>query len=214
MHHGAASEGNTVKTPVMTDAHKPVPSALDRVGGPSTALTVGGIALILAAGAVFYWLSVRPIANLQGRLDQQQRQLLDRRTQARKLNAKAQQGRTALETARQSLHNSPVQLAPASSTNREIRVLSDLAAKAGLKTEEVLPAEPSYSAYYGCVPIHLTGHGSYAAWTQFVHLLAGEHPDVSIDTFDLTGTPEDESATMQFAVDLTWFTSPQAVAAK
>ena len=59
----------------------------------------------------------------------------------------------------------------------------------------------------------IASSGGYRTWTEFLHQLPRSFPDVAVDSFQLTGKPE-EGGPVEFQVSLVWFVSPQQALVK
>jgi Tfp pilus assembly protein PilO len=171
-------------------------------------LELAAIGVMLAAGGLFYWTAVRPISSLQQRRDAQRVVLVSKQRDASASSSRVANLQSRLTTVQAAVSQCTIQLEPASNINGRIGRLTELATKQGLKVDEIRPAEVSFGHNYGWVPIRLLGSGGYRTWTEFLHQLPKTFPDVAVETFQLTGKPE-EPGPVNFQVSLIWFVAPQ-----
>jgi Tfp pilus assembly protein PilO len=172
-------------------------------------LDLAGAAIVLAVGAIAYWAVIAPANNSRQALAEQRKSLQESEKAIRETDTATANLRQEFSQLRADLAANPVKLGASSSINSEISHLTELATGLGLKVAEIQPGEATYFRQYGTVPIHLSGTGSFGAWTGFAHRLCIDCPDVWVDSFALNGKPENPGAYADFAVDLVWFVQPQ-----
>jgi Tfp pilus assembly protein PilO len=184
------------------------------MGTPRTSkllyIDLAGAAIALAIGAIAYWAAILPVNNARLILSEQRKSLQDSEKAFQETTAATADLRAEFAHLRETLGANPVKLGASANVNSEISHLTELATGLGLKVAEILPGEATYSRQYGSVPIHLTGSGSFRAWTSFAHRLCTDCPDVWVDSFVLNGKPDTPGAWADFAVDLVWFVQPQS----
>jgi Tfp pilus assembly protein PilO len=172
-------------------------------------IDIVGAVIAVAIGAIAYWAAVVPINNSRQVLSEQRKSLANSEKAIRETNAATAKLRQEFSQLRAAIAANPVKLGASSGVNSEISHLTELARGLGLKVAEIQPGEATYFTQYGTVPIHLTGSGSFGAWTGFAHRLCIDCPDVWVDSFVLNGKPDSPGAYADFAVDLVWFVQPQ-----
>jgi Tfp pilus assembly protein PilO len=172
-------------------------------------IDLAGAAIALAIGAIAYWAAIVPANNSRQALLEQRKSLQDSEKAIQETKAATANLRDQFSQLRAAIAANPVKLGASSGVNSEISHLTELATGLGLKVAEVQPGEATYCRQYGAVPIHITGSGSFGAWTGFTHRLSTDCPDVWVDAFVLNGKPETPGAWADFAVDLVWFVQPQ-----
>lgn len=160
---------------------------------------------MLAAGALFYLMGVKPVLGMQEQQASLQSQVREQQINACQAAAKVEEMRKKLVADRATLRSSPVQLQPGSTINTRLGKLTDLASRYDLKVDEIQPTEASYGPDYGFVPIHLVGRGNYRTWTAFLHQITQSFTDISVDSFQLAAKP---SQAAEFRVNLRWYVSP------
>lgn len=171
-------------------------------------IDIVGAAIVLAIGAIAYWAAIVPMNNSRQVLAEQRKSLQSSEKTIRETRTAAASLRQEFSQLRAAIAANPVKLGAPSGVNSEISHLTELATGLGLKVAEIQPGEATYSRQYGTVPIHLTGSGSFGAWTGFAHRLCIDCPDVWVDSFVLNGKPDSPGAWSDFAVDLVWFVQP------
>ena len=174
------------------------------------------LAIAVVAGALFFWVAVRPVLSMNERHVAGEMQLKEQRTKAAKTAAQAEELKKTLSDVKAALRENPVQLEPASAVNNKIKRLTQLATKQGLKVDEIQPAAPKYSRDYGSVEITLTGKGGYRTWAGFLHELAKSSPDTAIESFQLSEQTQSgaTASSAEFHVNLVWYVTPQQALAK
>jgi len=172
-------------------------------------IDAAGIAIALSIGLLFYWSAVRPVLAAQENHAAQEAQLANQRENAALAAARAEDLKSKVSTARTALSKCAVQLAPAVNVNSRIGQLTELATQQGLKVDEIQPAEATYCRNYGSVPIRLNGSGEYRTWAAFLHQMPKNFPDISVDSFQLTGKPDTPGSQVEFRVNLVWFVAPR-----
>ena len=170
-------------------------------------LDLAGVAVMLAAAGLFYWLAIRPIFSLEQRRDAQYAVLVTQQKNASASADRAEDFRKKLAAVQATLSQCAIHLEPAGNVNARISRLTELASKQGLKVDEIRPTEASFGKNYGWVFIRLLGSGGYRSWSGFLHQLPKTFPDVAVETFQLTGKPE-EPGPVDFQVGLVWFVVP------
>jgi Tfp pilus assembly protein PilO len=163
------------------------------------------LAAIVAAGAIFYLMGVKPVLGMQEQRALLQSQVKEQQANATEAAAKVEEMRKKLLKDRETLRGSPVQLQPGSTINTRLGKLTDLASRYELKVDEIQPTEATYGPDYGFVPIHLVGRGNYRTWTAFLHQITQSFADMSVDSFQLASKP---SQAAEFHVNLRWYISP------
>lgn len=168
---------------------------------------------VAALGSAFYMLGVKPVVDLKGQQTVLESFLQQQRSAAGEALTKVHEKETKLSQTQNALKSNPVHLQPSGTVNARINKLTDLATKFDLKVDEIQPAEPTYGADYGTIPIHLAGRGTYRTWTAFLHEMTELLPDTSVQSFELSSKPGDAAA--EFHVSLRWYVLPMpSVAAK
>jgi Tfp pilus assembly protein PilO len=163
------------------------------------------LAAMVAAGAVFYLMGVRPVLGMQEQRAKLQSQVREQQANAAQAATKVEEMRKKLLADRETLKHSPVQLQPGGTVNTRIEKLTELAGRFQLKIDEVQPAEATYGPDYGFVPIRLVGRGNYRTWTAFLHQITQSFADISVDAFQLAAKPNQAA---EFHVNLRWYVSP------
>ena len=162
------------------------------------------VAGMLAAGALFYFMGVRPVLGMQEQRVLLQSQVQQEQTSASQAAAKVGELRKKLLNDRATLKSSPVQLESGSAVNTRLGKLTDLASRYELKVDEIQPTEATYGPDYGYVPIHLVGRGNYRTWTAFLHQITESFADTSVDSFQLSAKA---GTAAEFRINLRWYVS-------
>jgi Tfp pilus assembly protein PilO len=163
------------------------------------------LAAMVAAGAVFYLMGVKPVLGMQEQRAMLQSQVREQQANATEAAVKVEEMRKKLLEDRATLKKSPVQLQLGSTVNTRLGKLTDLASRYELKVDEIQPTEATYGPDYGFVPIHLVGRGNYRTWTAFLHQITQSFADISVDSFQLAAKPNQAA---EFHVNLRWYVSP------
>lgn len=166
------------------------------------------VAVILAAGVLFYFVAIRPGDRRQAEAEAAQAQLTGRQAVALRLTKGAVAIKERLADIRKTLADSPIKLEQANRANSRIARLADLAGDSGLNVNEIHPAEPKLEGQFALVPIRLLGNGRYGDWTAFLSRLPEAFPDVAVDSFELAGNPASPATPVDFRVNFVWYATP------
>ena len=101
-----------------------------------------------------------------------------------------------------------LQLQPAAQINRRIAQVSDLAAKAGLKIDDIAPGTAVRGAQYDMIPIRLAGQGTYLKCVGFLSRLREALPDTGVSALELWSDPTDPDDAASFRFDFLWHAAP------
>ena len=173
-----------------------------------------GAAIAVLATGLFYWAAVCPVLVSWDRARSQQSRLDETKHDATHMAAQLEAIKKRLAATRQALDATGIRLESVTAVNSRISSLTALAARNGLRVDEVHPAEPTYGRDHGSLPISISASGGFAAWAGFLRELSRSFPDTSVDSFVLSSRSDGVANSIQIHVNLTWFVSakPQSVA--
>ena len=168
-----------------------------------------GAAVCAGVTAGAYVLGVEPAMAKQQAHQADVAELESRRKKAADLHAELGAARRTLTDTQREVEELPLRLDSASTVNRRLARLADVALESGLNLDELQPGTPVDAPHYQTVPLRLVGTGSYTACATFLHELRKQFPDTAAKSFDSSNpNPARDQATGTFRFELVWYTSP------
>ena len=167
-----------------------------------------GVMICLLAATLIYLLAIAPLIRRNAQYMAQQQHLEQQRSESAKLIVLLADLRSQIEKVHRQLQAVPLRLESASTINKRLARLTDLAHECKLKINRIEPGNMVRGARYGTVPIILTGTGTYRSCTHFIHKLHERFGDTGIKSFDLTGSPGSSSPAVRCEFRLAWHTAP------
>lgn len=170
------------------------PRAIDAGGG----LAVLAAAFATYAGAVAPMLErSRTAESLRIELGEQEGRLEDARTDARALAA-------ALERANARFAEGLASLRPITQANSMLGELAALAARHGLRIDEMTPRDPRAAGGLMELPLAVRGRGGFVEFTRFLADAHGTLDQLEVRGFSVQGDPAQSDQALVFALDLAW----------
>lgn len=168
-------------------------------------IDLSGLAVCLAAGAMFVALCAMPLVQRSDAFARSQAQLDRKRQQASEMSRNVTLLKGRLAGMRKELAEKPFQLQTTYHLNERLSQLTQAASRAGLTIDQVKPQEPVNNPRFETVPIRLIGSGAYPVCTQFLHSLLKQFPDTSIESLQIAGDPTKPQSPASFQVSLLWY---------
>jgi Tfp pilus assembly protein PilO len=176
-----------------------------------TILQIDGLGVAIGAvlAAVWYFAGLEPLS--QARADRRSAlsTLEERSREASGLSATKSEQERALAATRASLENGVVRLDSAEKINDRVGRLTELARETGLRLDQIKPGAGTASTRFTTVPIRVSGTGRYPGFSEFLHRLHSQFPDIGLATLNLIGEPEMGDRDARFAFDLVWYAAPE-----
>ena len=186
-----------------------------RVISPETWKVDGvGALILIALSAAGYLLGASPLLARHASVQEQQLELVAARGKSAEVQTSLARVQQQLAVAQGLLAASPLRLQPATILNQRLASVTGLAGQGGVGLDDVQPGKSVAGPQYDTLPIHVTGTGSFPAFTALVHRLRQEFPDTGISSFNISGTPQEADVGAKFSMDLLWYTAPLKAAAK
>ena len=173
-------------------------------------IDAAGAALCVLLTLTLYLAGVGPLLQRREDLGARQAELDAQQLKAARLASTCIAVGEQLATLEQSMSAVKIELLPAGQVNRHIAELSDLAAKAGLKIDDIQSGTPVAGARYEMVPIRLAGTGTYVTCLDFLHRLHRVSPDTGVSGLELGGSPSERGGEAQFRFELLWYAAPRS----
>ena len=171
-------------------------------------MDVTALSLCLGLTLLVYVVGVHPLLSKQVESAQRRRDLHDQREKASDLQNTLTALKRELATVERTLAASPLRLEPTSAINRRLAQITDLAARCGLKLNEIQPGNVSPGRHYDNVPLVLSGAGTYGTCAAFLHQMHLSFPDMGVTAFAVGGDPTSGRTTAAFRFNLAWFAAP------
>ncbi len=166
---------------------------------------VAGVTVCAILAMLGYLVGIMPLVQQRVGLVAQETRLNVQRRDAVKLAGSTGSLERKLDSIKQALADSPVQLQTTSSINRRIARLASIAAECGMKIDEVQPGKWTASLQYKTVPIRLVAGGKFPACVALLHRLRVAFPDTAVASFELTGHPRSPQTPAKFEINLVWY---------
>ena len=176
----------------------------------SMQLDLAGIAVCLLLSAAAYVVGVRPLLAVREERASRAESLRSAIEQANSLVSSTRGLRTQLTSLQTSLAKIEIPLQPATSINLRIADLTTLAGDCRVEVQAIQPGTMSNSARFAQIPIQIAATGSYRNTADFLHRLRERFPDTAVRSFELSASPENETAPASFNLQLTWYVQPAA----
>ncbi len=173
-------------------------------------IDAAGVGLCLVLMLVLYVVGLSPLQRQQDELDARRAALSVQQRKADRLSATRVAVGEQLANVQQSMTEVKLELLPAGQVNRRIAEVSDLAAKSGLKIDDIQSGKALAGARYEMVPISVAGTGDYMACLGFLHELRRALPDTGVSALELGGNPSEPGGKAQFRFELLWYAAPRS----
>ncbi|OPX21901.1 MAG: hypothetical protein B1H04_05835 [Planctomycetales bacterium 4484_123] len=167
-----------------------------------------GVAACVVFTLLTYFLGLKPILADRARAVAARAALEAQQAKAVKLEASVLAVRARLVEVQQALTKTAVHLHPARRVNQRIAQVAELAAKSGLKVNDIRLGPSAATPRYVGIPILLAGTGTFQSCTRFLHQLNRALPDTGVTVLELQGNPKDEFQVAQFHFQLLWYAAP------
>jgi Tfp pilus assembly protein PilO len=171
---------------------------------PWAKVDAAGVGVCVALTVAAWLGALRPMLNRYGRYVEQQQEVAALKEQAGRESAQLKGVQKRLADTQRHLERTPLHLQPARMVNNRLAALTELAARSGVKLEDVQPGKSVRGKRYETVPIRLAGAGSYQACVRFLHQMRDSMPDTGVSAVQLTGTPGDALGG-KFMFDVEWY---------
>ncbi len=155
-----------------------------------------------------YFLGLKPILAARARAVAARARLEAQQAKATKLEASILALRAQLVEVEQALAKTAIKLHPARHVNQRIAQVAELAAKSGLKVDDIRLGPGAKTARYVGMPIVLAGTGTFRNCTRFLHRLNRTLPDTGVTVLELQGNPKDDFQVARFHFQLLWYAAP------
>ena len=172
-------------------------------------IDAAGGALCVVLTLALYLIGLGPLRQQQEDLKVRRGELEVQQLKAARLASTRIAVGEQLARVQESITEVTLELLPVSQINRRIADISDLAAKAGLKIDDIQPGEPLSAARYEMVPIQLAGKGSYRTCLSFLRQLRQTLPDTGVSSLELGGDPSTRGGIGDFRFSLLWYAAPR-----
>jgi len=172
-------------------------------------IDAAGAALCAVLALALYLIGLGPLLQQQEDLDTRLAELKVQQLKAAKLASTGVAIGEQLAGVRESMTEVKVELLPAGQINLRIAEISDLAAEAGLKIDDIQPGKPLRGARYEMVPIELAGKGTYTTCLGFLNRLRKALPDTGVSALELGGDPSKRGELADFRFSLLWYAAPR-----
>ena len=183
-------------------------SQTQTISGKLWPIDAVGVAICLLAATLMYLLVVAPLIRRNAQYAAQQQHLEQQRTESAKLTVSLADLRAQIEKVHRQLQAIPLRLEPASTINKRLARLTQLAHECDLNINRIEPGSMIRGARYGTVPIVLVGAGTYQSCARFAHVLHQRFGDTGIESFELAGSPGSGSPVARCEFRLAWHTAP------
>ena len=165
-----------------------------------------GIGVVVAFTFVLYIGCVQPRIKMNQQERNLQIELSGERLLAQKVDVALNLMRLEMVSINRSLKQTSLQLKSASVVNQRLARLAELAAKQGLIIGQIRPEGIQHEVHTDTVVIHLSGEGTFEAYTNFLHQLHQVFADISVVSFELRGDPNRLDGVGTFDLALCWYT--------
>ncbi|MFN5945310.1 MAG: type 4a pilus biogenesis protein PilO [Phycisphaerae bacterium] len=175
---------------------------------PAHAVHAVGGAGALALGAVFFVLVLAPMQARYAKAQQDASKLTTASDALAATDDKIDSARKQVDALQKQLGES-VQLQPASSVNRVVQQVTDVAVAAGLEVAEVKPGERTAGSAreFAVVPIQLVASGTFAQALTFLEQSNQQFRDIATRGISLQRV-DGEQGKVRVALELAWHTLP------
>lgn len=173
-----------------------------------------GLTVCAALTVVGYQFTFKPIAAARTQYTAMQAELGALQQQSQQVKSSQQELSDELNTIRDKVDGSPVQLQPAKTLNLKISHIVDVASASGMQIHETQAGDIVRGTWYQTVPIKVSGRGSYSSCARFLHQLYGSLPDVEVLSFGINGAPAATGSASTFQFELAWYAAPLVASAE
>ncbi len=168
-------------------------------------LDLAGLGVCGVLSALVYITGLHPLVQQRAEAADARRQLAAQQRSAQQLNTSQRQLEEQLSRLRASVPDTPIQLHNAEALNQRLDELIQLAHKCALTIDEVRPGAAANSEHHKELAIHLTGTGTFHAWTTFLNRAHDQFRDTKVRQIELEATPRPDSPHATCQLDLVWF---------
>ena len=169
-----------------------------------------GICGMLSVGFILFVLM--PALDRRDLADARRAQLTEAKTKAASISVQVSQSTRDLAAVRQTLAASPLKLEASDHLNNRLSDLSAFCASCGLDIQDMSPGAATPGAGYDTVRISLAGHGTYRTCMLFLHRAHERFGDLAVNSFRLSGNPDDPTVPLSAQFEIHWFAKPDSVA--
>lgn len=185
---------------------------------PSTTVKYGrwsridaaGIAICVLMSLLWYMITVSPLLEQRARTVDLRREIRDQRHKTEQLKTAMASAQQQLETVRQELSTSAVELDSAAHINRRIADLTEFFTDCTLHIDDIQTGRVSTGLQCDLVPITIVGRGAYTQCIRFLHGLCAQFPDMSVMRIEFRGTPGPTTRAEQFRFEMFWYAAPNS----
>lgn len=167
-----------------------------------------GLGFCAALTVAAYLVIVNPMIRSESERAAAQAHVDELRERVVSLDGSRRQLRTQLDSARQQVAASHVQLQSSEFLNSRLALIVELASTSGIEIYQSRPGRMVDTPRYQAVPISLAGVGSFTDCAAFLHRLHDTLADTGVVAFELTGKPETPNAMASFRFELVWYAAP------
>lgn len=171
-------------------------------------MDVTAIGLCLGLTALVYFTGVHPLLSRQVESAQRRNELKNQRDEASSLQTTLTLLKRELAQVEHTLSQSPLRLQPTSAMNQRLAQITELAARSGLKLNEIQPGKAVPGTHYDTVPLVLSGAGTYRTCASFLSEMHQSFPDMGVTAFSVGGDPTSGKSTAAFRFTLIWYAAP------
>ena len=167
-----------------------------------------GATALLAIGAAGYFLVAAPLLSQSAQRDQLEAMINSDGNTVQALKAESASLKHELETGRERIEQTGVELLGESGRNTRMAELTRLATRCELRLDSLQPGAPSQEDQFLTTPFLIRGVGGYDQVARFLHELVEQFPDVGARSFRLESVRQGESRLAAFTFDLVWYADP------
>ena len=167
-----------------------------------------GLAICAACAGAWYMLGVAPLSEARATRETLVEEREFRRARLAETDGKKKLHEERLAALQEQIQAERTPLEPADHINSRLKSVTELAARCRLRIDEIRPGSAAVLEHYTGVAIRVSGEGSYAAVTMFLHEVKTRYRDLGVTGFDLRGEPQAIDKPALFTVDLLWYAQP------
>jgi Tfp pilus assembly protein PilO len=174
-------------------------------------IDIAGMAVALGLTACAYLFGVSPALARRELVAQQQLALDARKQEAVQHQQTLKALRRETDRLREALGRQPLTLLSTLASNERMDDLGRLVAGHGLLMHELTGSPVTSSQRFKLVPISISGRGTFASCSAFLHDLHTRYRDMAAWKIELADNPADRDGRpgeLDFRFDLTWYAAP------
>ncbi len=162
-----------------------------------------GAAALLALGAAWFLVGVRPLLNERERATQLADEARVAHEAVQTLVQRRDARREDRERIERELASMTVRLRPATAVNAQLAELTKLAERHRLRVDRIEPGAPQDTPLAVRVPLSLAGRGASPDAVRFLADLRSRFPDIAVDAFEVSAGTGEVDAAIRF--DCVWY---------